>query len=46
MNPLSMKEFKIKKKLYTKEAIFFAIKNSKNKLKNLFSNLKNKKFCW
>ncbi len=43
MKPLSMKEFKIKKKLYTNEAIFFAIKNSKNKLKNLFSNLKNKK---
>ena len=43
MKPLSMKEFKIKKKQYTKEAIFFAIRNSKNKLKKLFDNLKNKK---
>ena len=43
MKPISKKEFNEKKKKYTKEAIYFAIENSKNKLKDFFIKFNRKK---
>ena len=43
MRPLSKKEYIKKKRNFTKEAIYFAIKNSKIKLEKFFDKFKNKK---
>ena len=43
MKPLSKKEYIKKKSNFTKEAIYFAIKNSKSKLEKFFKEFKNKK---
>ena len=43
MKPLSKTEFISKQKKFTKEAIYFAIKNSESKLTKIFNNFKNKK---
>ena len=43
MRPLSKKEYIKKKRNFTKEAIYFAIQNSKIKLEKFFNKFKNKK---